>query len=99
MEPDSEKYHLLSDDDELLEDEPTFPLHRRTSRSRPRYLAPLILALIGSICLNVFLSTRKLQSHLWTGLGDNGKSYFGIQPMYKNTNENFSDRESSWAFS
>lgn len=77
MKNSSEDYHLLSDD-ELLDDEPTFPLHRRTSQRRPGYVIPVILALIGSLCLNVFFGTRNLQNPFSTELSHSGKSKFGI---------------------
>ncbi|CAF9915012.1 hypothetical protein IMSHALPRED_002309 [Imshaugia aleurites] len=75
MKTSSEDYHLLSDD-ELLEDEPTFPLNRRSSSKRPRYVVPLFLALIGSLCLNVFFGTRNLQNPYLTQLSQSGKSKF-----------------------
>ncbi|CAD6576749.1 MAG: hypothetical protein ASARMPREDX12_000370 [Alectoria sarmentosa] len=74
MKTSSENYHLLSDDESV--DEPTFPLHRRTLRSRPRYVIPLIFALIVSLCLNVFFGTRNIQNPFLTHLSNNGKSYF-----------------------
>lgn len=76
MKTSSENYHLLSDDESV--DEPTFPFHHPTLQSRPRYVIPLIFALIVSLCLNVFFGARNVQNPFLTHLSNSGKSYFGM---------------------
>lgn len=96
MKTSSENYHLLSDDESV--DEPTFPIHRRTLQSRPRYVIPLIFAFIVSLCLNVFFGTRNLQNPYLTHLSNSGKSYFGINHGLDPTNECSLTRDFSWAY-